>query len=133
VATFALAIGVITASGCGGGGTPKPLTDSEFVSRANGVCADVYKQYAHADFDAKAGVLTDGAEKLKELVPPAAKKRAFQRFLKALGGEADAWQAMTKGTGGSDLTDRFIAQESQISSSATAMGTKKCTTVAGRQ
>jgi hypothetical protein len=133
VAAFALVAGAITVSGCGGGSRGKPLSDSEFVAKANAICANVYHQYANADLAGKAGVLTDGVAKLKELVPPAVKKRAFQRFLKAVEGEAGAWKEMTSGGGSSDLTDRFIEQESQIASSAAAMGTKRCATIAGKQ
>jgi hypothetical protein len=117
--------------GCGGKGAPKPLSDSEFVTKANAICADVYKQYADADFDAKAGVLTNGADRLRALTPPVAKQHTFERFLKAVDAEAGLWKEMVNG--GSDLTDRFLGQESRISSTATAMGTKKCTTVAGKE
>jgi hypothetical protein len=136
VAAVALTVGAATVSGCRGGGGEaggKPLSSSEFRAKANAICADVYRQYKDIDLAGKAGVLTDGAEKLKELVPPAAKARAFRRFLKALDGEAGAWKEMVSGGTSSDLTDRFIEQESQISSAAAAMGTKKCATVAGAQ
>jgi hypothetical protein len=136
VAAFALVVGAVAVSGCGGGGGGKPLSDSEFVGEANTVCADVYKKYASvslAHLERKAGVLTDGVERLKELVPPPAKERAFQRFLKAVEGEAGAWEEMVKSGASSDLTDRFIEHESQISSAAAAMGTKKCATIAGTE
>jgi len=51
----------------------------------------------------------------------------------ALEGEAGAWKEMVSGGTSSDLTDRFIEQDSQISSAAAAMGAKKCATVAGAQ
>jgi hypothetical protein len=133
VAAFALIVGAVTISACGGGGGGKPLTDSEFVVKANAVCSDVYRQYASSDFERRADVLNDGVEKLKELVPPSEKDRTFQRFLKAVEGEAGAWKEMVEGGTSSDLTDRFIEQESQISSAAAAMGTKKCKTIAGKE
>jgi hypothetical protein len=133
VAAFALTVGSITVSGCGGGSSGKPLSDSEFVAKANATCANVYRQYVNAELAEKADVLTGGVAKLKELVPPPVEKRTYQRFLKAVEGEAGAWKEMTSGGGSSDLTDRFIEQESRIASTAAAMGTKKCATIAGKQ
>ena len=92
-------------SGCGGGSSSgKSLSDSEFVAQANADCANVYRQYANADLAQRAGVLTGGVAKLKELAPPPVKQDAFQRFLKAVEAEAGAWKEMTSGGGSSDLT-----------------------------
>ena len=56
-------------SGCGGGSSSgEPLSDSEFVAQANADCANVYRQYANADLAQRAGVLTGGVAKLKELL-----------------------------------------------------------------
>lgn len=134
VAAFALVVGAITMSGCGGGSSSgKSLSDSEFVAQANADCANVYRQYANADLAQRAGVLTGGVAKLKELAPPPVKQDAFQRFLKAVEAEAGAWKEMTSGGGSSDLTDRFIDDESQIVRTAAALGTKACATIAGKQ
>jgi hypothetical protein len=128
VVRITLAVLVLVAAGCGGGGPSArgQLSASEFKSKANAICSDLKDKTRSLnnaqDFDAALNATNDALKELKALRPPTSLKATYQAYLDSVDAGVSVLTKAVKAIDDNELAKatRLAPQAAQLSRKSAA-------------